>query len=336
MNILKRALYIFLLFLFLIAVASMFFPSKFSFERKTIIKGSVHQVFNQVNELKNWSNWSPWALKDSSIYENESAYSYPSSGENATFTWDSENEDLGSGKLKILKSEVNSLIETEAELDFSTLRHNWYFSEVSEGIEVKWVCEVELGFNPIMKFFGLFLEEEIGQNCELGLSRLKTYTENLPNIQGVEVGEELILSSWFLSIRDSINPVDMNNIHGKLYERINTYLDSEKIEIAGSPLVIYHFWSDTLVDIEAGIPIGDSVLVSVDDIKLNKIEEGKVVTAVHYGDYSRIPETYFGINEWMRKNKVVVTGPPWEIYKTDPTKESNPEKWETAIFFPIK
>ena len=69
---------------------------------------------------------------------------------------------------------------------------------------------------------------------------------------------------------------------------------------------------------------------------MNKIIQTNVVTAVHYGPYDRLPETYFGINEWMRKNKVVVTGPPWESYITDPAIEPNPEKWKTAVYFPIE
>ncbi|MDF1676334.1 MAG: hypothetical protein P1U44_11510, partial [Vicingaceae bacterium] len=71
-------------------------------------------------------------------------------------------------------------------------------------------------------------------------------------------------------------------------------------------------------------------------VKLNKLDSGNVVTAIHYGSYDRLPETYFGINEWMRKNKVIVIGAPWEMYITDPAKELNSKKWETTINFPIE
>jgi len=113
-------------------------------------------------------------------------------------------------------------------------------------------------------------------------------------------------------------------------------MDEKGIESSLSPMVIYHFWSDTLIDIEAGIPINDSLVVESERIKLNKIEADFAVTAIHYGAYDRLPETYFGINEWMRTNQVEVIGAPWEVYITDPTEEPNPEKWQTAIFYPIK
>ncbi|NCP46619.1 MAG: hypothetical protein GW818_09435, partial [Flavobacteriales bacterium] len=143
-------------------------------------------------------------------------------------------------------------------------------------------------------------------------------------------------NQWFLSIRDTISPIAMNNIYGKNYSEINQYMSQQKFESISVPLVIYHFWSDSIVDIEFGIPINDSITIDNNRIKLDKIKSGNVVTAIHYGPYERLPETYFGINEWMRKNKVVVIGPPWESYITDPTTEPNPEKWQTAIFFPIE
>jgi effector-binding domain-containing protein len=161
--------------------------------------------------------------------------------------------------------------------------------------------------------------------------------EDLPKIQGVVV-EKLMMEDdiWFLSIRDTINQMSMNNAHGKFYKEINQFLMEKEFNVSEPPLVIYHSWSDTLVDIEVGISILDSTMFGNDRIKMNKIKKSNIVTAVHYGAYERLPETYFGINEWMRGNKVVVTGPPWEIYLTDPSTDADPKHWETAIFFPIK
>ena len=139
-----------------------------------------------------------------------------------------------------------------------------------------------------------------------------------------------------LSEIDTINQREMSNIHGKLYAQINQYMDANEIVSDAAPLIIYHLWTDSIVDVEAGIPILDSIEVNDLSIRLNKMLPGNVVTAVHYGAYDRLPETYFGINEWMRKNRVVVTAPPWESYITDPVKEENSEKWETAIFFPVE
>jgi effector-binding domain-containing protein len=141
---------------------------------------------------------------------------------------------------------------------------------------------------------------------------------------------------FFLSIRDTVNPMEMNNLQGKFFTEINQYMQELDIVSDSLLLVVYHYWSKEKVDIEVGVPVKDVSRKGNKRIKLNKMERTNVVYATHYGPYERLPETYFGINEYIRKNKVVVTGVPWEIYVTDPTSEPNPENWETIIYFPIQ
>lgn len=313
----------------------MFLPSTFNLERSVIIDADREQVFKQVNDFKNWKNWAPWALKDSTIYTIRENYSNPSAGEGASFKWNSEHEDVGEGTITIVESLNNESVITEVDLGMVIAQGGWHFNETGEGINVVWSMDVDFGFNPVAKFFGLFMEDYVAPDYELGLQRLKTYAENLPKINRVAVSQDSVGTTWFLAIRDTVNQMEISNAHGKMYAHINRFMDNAGIDINGEPLVIYHYWSDSIIDIEAGIPVKDSVSINDDVVKLNKIQAGDVVTAIHYGPYDRLPETYFGINEWMRKNKVVVIGPPWEVYLTDPTTEADPEKWKTAIYFPI-
>jgi effector-binding domain-containing protein len=333
----KRVLLILLFFIILVVITSLFLPPSFLLERKVIVDADVEQVFKQVSDLKNWKNWSAWAKKDPQIYLDKSNYSSPSDIEGASFKWDSNNDDIGAGSITIIKLIANEQIENKVDFGMAESLNNFNFKEVEEGVEVVWAIKIDFGFNPISKFYGLFLEDKISPDIELGLQQLKTFTEDLPKIHRVEVKTAVIdKAQFYLSIRDTISQQEMNNIHGKVYAQINQFMDENNIVSNEPPLVIYHFWSDTLIDIELGIPVQDSIFIPSTLIKLEKIKPGNIVTAIHYGAYERLPETYFGINEWMRKNKVVVTGPPWESYITDPSAESNPEKWQTAVFFPIE
>ena len=337
MNYFKRILLVLLFFIVIVTIMSFFLPSSFSIERKVVVNADIEQVFKQVSDLKNWKNWNVWALKDPQIYLDEANYSKPSNEVGSNFKWDSKVDELGSGRMSIVGLVANSQIENIVDFGMTHSKDNWLFKEAESGVEVSWGKTIDFGFNPVSKFFGLFLEEEISPDIEKSLQRLKAFTEDLPKIQHVEVKKEhLAITQWFLSVRDTVTPQEMNNIHGKVYAQINQFMDENEISSAEAPIVIYHFWSDSIIDIELGIPVHDSTIVGNQLIKLNQLHTGNVVTAIHYGAYERIPETYFGINEWMRKNKVVVVGPPWESYITDPSKETNPEKWQTAIFFPIE
>jgi len=214
---------------------------------------------------------------------------------------------------------------------------SWEFSLTEDGLKIVSYVKFSFGFNPLTKFYAVFDKYHIDKAFQHKFDSVKVVLEELPKIQGVAVVKKMMEGDiWFLSIRDTVNQMNMNNTHGKLYEEINQFLIAKELSITEPPLVIYHSWSDTLTDIEVGVAVGDSAMLGNERINMNKIERSNVVTAVHYGAYERLPETYFGINEWMRSNKVVVVGPPWEIYLTDPSSESDPKKWETAIFFPIK
>lgn len=210
-------------------------------------------------------------------------------------------------------------------------------TDVSDGIELAFSFNIDFGFNPITKFFGLFDRETWSKEIYQQLELLKAELEDLPKIHKVNVNVETFEKPiWFLSMRDTILQQEMDNIHGKTYEKIHQFIHENQLEPILSPITIYHSWSDTLVDIEIGLPVNEPTIPITLPIQLNNIKAGDYVMATHYGSYDRLPETYYGINEWMRKNKVVVTGMPLEMYLTDPATENNPSNWETAIYFPIE
>lgn len=337
MSLIKRFLLIFLVVIIFLVGFSFLLPSTVKVERKVNIEASSEIIFNQINELKNWRNWTVWAEKDSSIYLNPSAYSNPSMGVGATFNWKSEHDEVGEGKLNIIKSQPFDVIEAMFDFGGSDALSYWNFQQKEDLIAVTWGINLDLGFNPISKWFGLFMEEDLAKDIEKGLEKLKKYSENLPKINSGIVTKQFIdKPQWFLSIRDTVDGNEIGLIHSKLFSEIGLFMEKNKISDDLPPLVIYHFWSDTLVDVEAGLLLTDSTELSSSRIKLNKINVGNVVSATHYGSYERIPETYFSINEWMRKNEVQVIGPPWEIYVVDPSIEQNQDKWVTEIYFPIK
>ena len=334
---LKRLTIIMVILLVILFLVSLLMPSKFTMERSIVINAENETVFDLVNDLSNWAKWSPWAQTDPSIY-NEDAFSDSQIGEGAKFCWKSEIETVGEGCMEITNVDPYKAIEINVDFGMGPTLGTWKFLPSDKSVEVIWGFEMELGLNPISKFYGYFMEDYIAPDYEAGLKNLKNVAESQPKIKSVEVKEITIdEDQWFLSIKDSVNQYEMSKIHGILFSRIAYYMDSLGIEQKAPPISIYHFWSDSLIIIEAGVPLKDSVVVEDSQIKLNKIKAGDFITAIHYGPYDRMPETYFGINEWFRKNlDVTPRGVPWEAYITDPVIETNPEKWQTAIYFPVK
>lgn len=337
MNFFKRISLIIVILVVLLFIVSFFLPSSLNVERQILIKSDREIVFGQINDLKNWSNWSTWAKKDGSIYANENNFSNPSAGVGAEFSWKSENEEVGEGFLKITDVVKNESVKYVVNFGMGETNSDFVFRGEEQETHLVWNFQMEFGFNPMVKFFGLFMEDYIKKDYDESLSNLKDYVENLPQIVSSKVEKiRFAEPQWFLSIRDTVDQLQANTIHGKLFEEVNAFMESNEVKSKLSPIVIYHFWSDSIVDVEAGIQLDDSIYSESKRVTLNKIDTGNVVTATHYGAYDRLPETYFSINEWMRRNSVEIIGAPWEVYVTDPSLEPNPDKWKTEIYFPIK
>jgi len=60
-----------------------------------------------------------------------------------------------------------------------TLTDIWNFSDSENGTLVTWTNEGELAY-PLMRYFGLLLDNMLGPDFEQGLARLKMYIESLP------------------------------------------------------------------------------------------------------------------------------------------------------------
>ena len=303
MNYIKRLVLIVLILFLVVFLISLFLPSKIKVERVSLINANSELLIKQFTDNENLKLWSVWKDKLSIVEEVNS----------------------------------NNSLVISSHFGYGDAIEELIFKELDKGVELTWILKLDFGFSPIAKIRGMFVEDVLIKNMDADLNSLKNYAENLPQINSSKVSKQFLSEKqWYLSIRDTINQMEMSNIHGKLFGEINNFMDDNNIISDLAPIVIYHFWSDTLVDIEAGIQIKDSIEEKKTRVKLNYIAPGSYITAIHYGVYERIPETYFSINEWMRKNEVQVIGPPWEVYITDPAIEPNPEKWQTQINFPIQ
>ncbi len=104
----------FILLALLIIIGSFFIPSTFKYSYTGKINATPDKVFEQINELRNWQNWSYWNRMDTAM---QVTYSTPSEGKDAYYSWTSENKDVGSGKLTIVKSVTNSIVATHLEFE---------------------------------------------------------------------------------------------------------------------------------------------------------------------------------------------------------------------------
>lgn len=178
MKVIKTIGIVILVLVVLVVVVGLFLPSKMHVERSLVINAPQEQIFDQFNNLKNWDNWSAWNKMDPSWKTN---YSENPIGANASYSWVSENSNVGKGKISITKSEVPTLVEAKMEFEgMEPALLVYKLEKVEQGVKVTASIDGDMGKNPFKKVMGLVMEKMVSKNYEKSLQDLSDYVKAHP------------------------------------------------------------------------------------------------------------------------------------------------------------
>jgi effector-binding domain-containing protein len=116
-------------------------------------------------------------------------------------------------------------------------------------------------------------------------------------------------------------------------------LKKNKIQMAGAPMAWYKSQKAPYF-FEAGVPVNKKPAKFPANVFVREINNDSVVVAHFYGPYNLLEQGYTAIKEWMKDEKKIANGAPYEIYVGDPFdkegKPIDPYKVRTDIVFPHK
>lgn len=154
---------------------SLFLPETTKVSRTITINRSVDDVFVMVNDFHEISKWSPWLQFSPDV---NLAYSGPDSGVGAALSWDSENQQIGSGRQEIVESIANEKVRLklffEGQGDSVAI---FQLKDVGGNTELTWLFLIDHGWDLLSRFFGLLLDGWVGGDYERGLAMLKQQLE---------------------------------------------------------------------------------------------------------------------------------------------------------------
>lgn len=178
MKILKKILIVIAVLIALVAIIGMFMSPKVHVERSMEMKASPEAVYNQIADLSMWDNWMPWNKIDPNM---KKTFGEKTSGEGASYSWESTHGDVGNGTITITKAIQNELVETN--LDFrehGTATGNYKVEKTGNGTKVTWSMDTELGANPFMRIMGAMMDKIMGPVFEKGLHALDSSASATP------------------------------------------------------------------------------------------------------------------------------------------------------------
>jgi len=153
---------------------SYLLPQQVCVERSLVIRAPREVIAAHVTDLKKWDSWSPWAKLDPKM---KVKISDPSSGVGAWMAWDSEQENVGKGKMTLTVITPDSCQQM---MDYGMgepAMAAFYFLPTEGGTQVRWTGHFEMGNNPMGRWMGLFLDGMVGKDYEKGLANLAKVSE---------------------------------------------------------------------------------------------------------------------------------------------------------------
>lgn len=331
MKILKKLLYVFLGLLAVFFIITLFLPKHAHIERSTTIDAPTGVVFNEVNDLKQWKSWSPWLSMDPDM---SLEYGSTTSGKGASYSWESQDPNVGTGKMTISESTPNSFIKTvmnfapdmEDEM-YATLK----FSEDNGKTKVVW--DFDGDFKGMGKWFGIMMDKMLGPQYEAGLASLKAHAEKLAK-EAPKSPFTITLIDYpgetFAGIRQVVSFDDMDKAFQNAYQT----LGKAKVSPIGPAAGIFYTYDETKKesDMAPAFPVAaDSKYAA--PIRVFNLPARKGARLEFMGNYDQSYNAHTALAKYMEEKGLAQSGAVMERYLVGPNDTQNPDEYKTQIFY---
>lgn len=156
-------------------LSSMALPEKWHVEKSISVNASPSKIYNLTTDFKNWSKWSPWYNLDPNT---KWIFSHSTLGVGAWYSWESEQWDVGKGRLEMISAIENQSNQYQQEID-GMGKSIGAFILTPEGdntTNVTWTLDGEN--KGMAKWFGLLMGFFVGSDYEKGLANIKQVAES--------------------------------------------------------------------------------------------------------------------------------------------------------------
>lgn len=321
--------------------AAYLLPRHVRVERTTVIAAPTATVFTVLNSFKHFNKWSPWFELDP-----DAKYTYdgPGAGVGAKLIWTGNPKTLGSGSQVITASQPYEKIE--ADVDFgqggTPARQTYTLATEGTGTRVSWSMAVDLGMNPVARYFALGFDDMIASDFDKGLALLKKFAEGLPkaDFAGLQIEAASVqpVTVAYVPTSSAKDEASVVAAIGKAFGEVGVFMKAQGLNQAGAPITIDTGTGDTEYLFDAAIPVNKAParpLPPDSRVQLKQTYGGKVLKVALRGPYSQIPATYDKIVAYIAAHGIETNGSPWDEFANDPTTVKESEIL-TNIYFPIK
>lgn len=346
MKILK---YLLFLILIILIGGSIFFGTKegtYDYSEKKVIAAPPEVVYTLINDFKSWEEWGPWMELDPDM---KISYADHTAGEGASYSWESDNEEVGKGSMQTLK--VVPFEQIDQKIIFNTPAGDsgsdvyWLFEETeTQGqTKVTWGMKGEYTFMEKV-FISLQGEDmEVGMNEMLlsGLSNIEVLVKEKMEAFSVQVdGVTQYGGGYYLYTTTSSRTDEIGEKMGPMFGTIMSFMEENKLNPSGMPFTIYNEIDEMngTVIFSACIPVKERIItLKGSPILCGYMQPATVLKTTLKGNYDYLGLAYVKANEYIQEKQLQrnLSAKMFEVYINDPGKFPNPADWITEVYIPV-
>lgn len=340
----KALKYIFLLILLIIIAGAIYLATldgKYDVKRSKVIKAPVEVVFNEVNDFKTWQSWSPWLWKDPAT---KLTFGETTSGKGASYSWNSNNKEVGAGSMETIESVANESINQKIRFTKpwqSESNIYWIFEPADEGgTKVTWGMKGEMPF--MARYMTAKMDEYVGADYENGLAKLDSVVQiNMKKYSVTVNGETTHSGGFYLYNTTSCKIDELESKMQEMMPKVSMYAQKNKIQMAGAPFTLYHKYDEenNAVIFSCAVPISERVITeSGSGIQTGMLNPFKAIKTTLKGNYTNLKEAWETTYKYLEDNNLeqVAGSAALEVYIVGPNNTQNPAEWVTEIYIPVK
>ena len=323
---------VFTIMVLTVVVLFYLLPNVAIIEQSLEIKATPDKVFELINRPENWTEWYSPFQNNSDV---KIRFIGKSLGKGAGMKWVSDDPEQSEGIMNIRKSKNNRNVTAVVTINYNrSAVMNFRIKPV--GIDASMLTITSrLQFRQDSIWHKLRLMFDRSDELEL-----IDHLENIGDIaivkpSGIDVHLQRIDPFSYISILDSCSLEDVGQRINILYNELLVFGARSGIDITVRPIAIYHRLDEKKAVFELGIPVFKQIPVS-GRIRFKTMQGRDHVVASFYGAYDTLEDGHNAIQQWLLRYRRNLAGYPWEMYVTDPTTESDPNKWLTRIYYPVE
>lgn len=171
MNVLGRVLGAVALLLLTVLGIGLVLPGRWQVEETATVAVSPDSVSRALGRPSSWREWMPWP-------ESGAEFLGPSFGEGAGFRWDDPT--YGSGRFTITESVPERSIRYRVSVEGGSILVRGHLRlEPSDGrTRIRWVERGSVGWNPLLGFAALTMEDRQQEQLRNALRRLEEHLDD--------------------------------------------------------------------------------------------------------------------------------------------------------------